>query len=58
MRTSGGGSSDAWMMVIPLLALLVFTSFASGGTDALILSLDSIVRGAWQSTVDFVSNLF
>jgi hypothetical protein len=58
MRTSGGGSSDAWMMVIPLFALLVLTSFASGGTDALMLSLDSIARAAWQAIVDVVSRLF
>jgi hypothetical protein len=58
MRTSGGGGSDGWMMFIPLLALLVFSSYATGGGHALLLTLDSIVRTVWQSVVNFVSSLF
>ena len=58
MRTSGSGRSDAWMMVIPVMALLIFTSFAGGGTESLLSSLDSVLRGAWQSVVDLVSGLF
>jgi hypothetical protein len=58
MRTSGVGRSDAWMVIIPLGALLIFTSFASGGPENLVLSLDSMVRGAWQSVAQLVSSYF
>ena len=58
MRTSGGGGSDGWMMFIPLLALLVFSSYATGGGHALLLTLDGIVRTVVQSTISFVSNVF
>ena len=58
MRTSGGGGSDGWMMFIPLLALLVFSSYATGGGYALLLTLDGIVRAVVQSTISFVSNVF
>lgn len=58
MRTSGSARSDLWMMAIPLLALLVFTSFANGGLDSMLSSLDSILRGAFRSVADFISSLF
>jgi hypothetical protein len=57
MNTSGSGRSDAWMMVIPLAALLIFTSFANGGTASLLSSLDSLLRGAFQSVTDLISSL-
>ena len=57
MNTSGSGRSDAWMMVIPLAALLIFTSFAGGGPESLLSSLDSIVRGAFRSVTDLISSL-
>jgi hypothetical protein len=58
MNVSGSGRSDAWMMLIPLAALLIFTSFANGGPETLFSSLDGVVRGAFQSVVDLVSSLF
>jgi hypothetical protein len=57
MRTSGTGHSDAWMLMIPLAALLIFTSFASGGTHGLLYSLDSLLRGALRSAADLISRL-
>jgi len=58
MRTSGGGGLDAWMMFIPLLALVVFSSYATGGGHALLLTLDGIARTVVQSAVSFVSSVF
>jgi len=58
MRTSGGGGSDGWMMFIPLLALVVFSAYATGGGHALLLTLDDIVRTVVQSTVNLVSSVF
>jgi hypothetical protein len=58
MRTSGTGHSDAWMMVIPVAALLVFTSFASGGTAGLLYSLNNLARGAIDAVTDLLSRLF
>ena len=58
MRTSGGARSDLWMMVVPLLALLAFTSFASGGADTMLSSIDTILRGFVRSVVDFITSLF
>jgi len=46
------------MMFIPLLALVVFSSYATGGGHALLLTLDGIVRTVVQSTIGFVSSLF
>jgi len=58
MNTSGSGRSDAWMMLIPVAALLIFTSFANGGPESFFSSLDGLVRGAFRSVVDLVSSLF
>ncbi len=58
MRTSGTGHSDAWMMVIPAGALVIFTSFASGGTAGLLYSLNNLARAALDAVADLVSRLF
>jgi hypothetical protein len=58
MNTSGSGRSDAWMMLIPLAALLIFTSFSNGGPESLFSSLDSLLRGTVRAVVDMVSSLF
>lgn len=49
---------DAWMMFIPLLALVVFSSYATGGGHTLLLTLDGIARTVVQSTISFVSSVF
>jgi hypothetical protein len=58
MRTTGTGHSDAWMLLIPAGALVIFTSFASGGTAGLLYSLNHLVRGALDAVADLVSRLF
>jgi hypothetical protein len=58
MRTNGSGFSDAWMMVIPLGALVIFTSFTGGGPDALMTSLDTLLRSAVRSVVDLIASFF
>lgn len=57
MRTNGSAFSDAWMMVIPLGALVIFTSFTGGGPDALMTSLDGFVRSAVNSVVNLIASL-
>ena len=57
MRTNGSAFSDAWMMVVPLGALMIFTSFAGGGVDSLLTSLDGLVRSAVKSVVDLIASL-
>ena len=44
MRTSGGRGADAWMLAIPVLALLVAGSMSAGGLDAVLLTLEGAVR--------------
>jgi hypothetical protein len=58
MRTNGSAFSDAWMMVIPLGALMIFTSFTGGGPDSLLTSLDGLLRSAVKSVVDLIASLF
>lgn len=58
MNTSGHGRSDAWMILIPLAALLIFTSFANGGTAGLMSTLDGLVRGTVHTVTVIVSSLF
>jgi hypothetical protein len=57
MRTNGSALSDAWMVVIPLGALVIFTSFTGGGPDSLLTSLDGLLRSAVRSVVDFMASL-
>ena len=58
MRTNGSAFSDAWMMVIPLGALVLFTSFSGGGPGSLMTSLDGVLRSAVTSVVDLIASLF
>ena len=58
MNTSGSGRSDAWMILIPLAAILVISSFANGGTAGLMSTLDGLVRGTLRTVTAIVSSLF
>jgi hypothetical protein len=57
MRTSGGRGYEGWIMAVPLVALLVAASMASGGVDGLLLGLEGMVRQVVASVVHFVSDL-
>ena len=56
MRTNGSAFSDAWMMIIPLGALVVYTSFAGGGPASFMSSLDGLVRSAANSVVSLIAS--
>ena len=58
MRTSGGRGADAWMLAIPLIALLVAGSMSAGGFDAMLLHLESAIRHTLNAGVNFVTQLF
>lgn len=58
MNTSGSGRSDAWMVLIPLAALVIISSFSNGGTAGLMSTLDGLVRGTVQTVAMIVSSLF
>jgi hypothetical protein len=57
MRTSGAGGSEGWIMAIPIVALIVAASAAAGGPEALLMSLESAVRGLFRSAADLVSSV-
>ena len=58
MRTSGGRGYEGWITAIPVIALLVAASLASGGVDGLLYGLDGAVRQVGAAVVDFVRDVF
>ena len=58
MRTSGGRGADGWMIGIPIAALLLATSMSAGGPEAMLMMLESVVRGTVTTAVEFVRGLF
>ena len=57
MRTSGGRGAEGWIMAIPLLALVVAGSQATGGVDAVLILLEGAIRQTLTSVVDFFRSL-
>jgi hypothetical protein len=58
MRTSGGRGAEAWLIVIPVLALLVAGSMSAGGVDSVLLTLNKAIRETVMAGVDLVRRLF
>jgi len=58
MRTSGGRGADAWMIVIPVTALLVAGTVSAGGFDAMLLQLESAIRHTFSAGLGLVTKLF
>lgn len=58
MRSSGGRGADAWMIAIPLLAVLVVGAMAGGGPDAALLTLERTVRQVITAGWEFARSLF
>lgn len=58
MRTSGGRGADAWMLAIPVAALVVAGSMSAGGVDALLITLESAIRHTFMAAGAFVRGLF
>ena len=57
MRTSGGRGAEGWIMAIPMLALIVAGSMASGGVDSVLILLEGVIRQTLTSVVDFIKSL-
>jgi hypothetical protein len=58
MRTSGGRGADAWMLTIPVLALVAASTMSGGGVEATLLTLESVVRQTVIASVEFIARLF
>jgi len=58
MRSSGGRGADAWMLAIPVIALLVAGSMSAGGFDAMLLQLENAIRHTFSAGLNFVSKLY
>lgn len=57
MRSSGGRGADAWMIVIPVAALLVAGTMSAGGLDGVLLSVERVIRHAVAAGLDWVRAL-
>ncbi|HTH01420.1 MAG TPA: hypothetical protein VL882_14215 [Vicinamibacterales bacterium] len=57
MRASGGRGADAWMLVIPVIALVVAGSMSAGGLNAVLLTIESTIRNAFNAGIAFVTKL-
>lgn len=58
MRTSGGRGADAWMLAIPVAALLVAGTMSAGGFDGMLLQLESAIRHTLSAGLNLVTRLF
>jgi hypothetical protein len=58
MRTSGGRGADGWMIGIPIMALLLATSMSAGGPQAMLMTLEGVVRHTFTTAMEFVRGLF
>ena len=58
MRASGGRGADAWMLAIPVIALVVAASTSAGGLNAVLLTLESTIRHTFSAGIAFVTKLF
>jgi hypothetical protein len=54
MRTSGGRGAEGWIMAIPMLALIIAGSMASGGVDAALITIEGTIREALTTIVNFI----
>jgi hypothetical protein len=57
MRTSGGRGSEAWLIVIPVLALLVAGAMSNGGLDSVLLTLNNAIRETVMEGLELVRRL-
>lgn len=58
MRTSGGGGVEGWIAAIPIFALIIVASMSAGGPDAMLSTLNDILRTIMASVADLVRGLF
>jgi hypothetical protein len=57
MRASGGRGADAWMLLIPVLALVVAGAMSEGGLNAVLLTLESTIRHTFNAGLTFIAKL-
>jgi len=57
MRSSGGRGADAWMIIIPVIALLVAGSMSAGGLDGVLLTVERVIRHTVTVGLDWVRGL-
>ena len=58
MRTSGGRGADAWMVAIPVVALVVAGTMSGGGLEATLLTVESLVRHTVMAGVELIARFF
>lgn len=58
MRTSGGRGADAWMLAIPVAALVVAGTMSAGGFDGMLLQVESAIRHTFNAGLNLVTRLF
>jgi hypothetical protein len=58
MRMSGGRGADAWMILIPVLALAVAGTMSNGGLEGVVLMLEHVIRNTVTAGLEFVQGLF
>lgn len=58
MRSSGGRGADAWMILIPVLALAAAGTMSSGGVDGVLLTIEHVIRNTITASVELVKALF
>ena len=58
MRISGGRGTDAWMLLIPVLALAVAGTMSVGGLDGVLLTIEHVVRNTVTASLEFIKGLF
>jgi hypothetical protein len=58
MRTSGGRGADAWLLAIPVVALLIAGSMSEGGFDSVLLTLNNAIRDTAMAGLELARKLF
>ncbi len=57
MRSSGGRGADAWMIIVPVVALLVAGTMSAGGLDGVLLAVERVIRHTVTAGLDWVRAL-
>ena len=58
MRSSGGRGADAWMILVPVVALAVASTMSEGGVDGVLLVMERAIRHTLTAGLDLVRGLF
>jgi len=58
MRSSGGRGADAWMILVPVVALAIAGTMSEGGVDGVLLMMERAIRHTLAAGIDLVRGLF